>query len=450
MQTFTIVPEESKVSYAVGETFLNQNNKFITAIGVTQEIQGEVHVDKANPSNSTVGPLDIDISAFQSDEEKRDKAIRERWLESATYPIATFESTSVEGLPESYTDGEEVAFQITGDVTVRETTAPVTFDTTAQINGNEMAGTATGTVQMTDFGFEPPNIANILTAENAVELTFEFVARSDETADAAEEPATDAAEEPVASVEGGPAQMNITVDPSPVQLPASMDEAGAATVVVELLNAEGTPWTPPDENQRINFDEITFGEPDTYVANVDADGKAQITLQAKVAGMSEILAVYVMPDGSELSNTATVAFERPEGQGVFDVAFEPGMEPTTVDMGAIGTAEIPGDLYDIPVVMKFTPTEQVEEVPEGMTALGGFTLEFFFADGGYVPIVEEDVEFPTPIKLTYTAEGATQPSTAMWNMDDEQWVDIPSEVAGTTVTSSLPSYGDFAKLDSAQ
>jgi hypothetical protein len=30
---------------------------------------------------------------------------------------------------------------------------------------------------MTDYGFEPPDIANILRAENEVDITFEFVAR---------------------------------------------------------------------------------------------------------------------------------------------------------------------------------------------------------------------------------------------------------------------------------
>jgi hypothetical protein len=31
---------------------------------------------------------------------------------------------------------------------------------------------------MTDFGFEPPDILNVLRAENEVDITFEFVART--------------------------------------------------------------------------------------------------------------------------------------------------------------------------------------------------------------------------------------------------------------------------------
>lgn len=179
-RTFTIVPEESKVSYAVGEVFIRDDNRFVTAVGITQQIEGEVYYDTANPQNSTFGTITIDISAFKSDSDRRDKAIQDQWLESARYPIATFEPTTIEGLPETYTDGEEITLQITGDLTVRETTQPVTFVTVGQITGNEMTGKATTTIQMTNFGFDPPDIAGILKAENDAELTFEFVARATE------------------------------------------------------------------------------------------------------------------------------------------------------------------------------------------------------------------------------------------------------------------------------
>jgi polyisoprenoid-binding protein YceI len=180
MVTYTIVPEESQVQYVVDEQFLREGVVDATAIGVTQEIQGDVMFDPENPQNSDVGTLTIDISAFTSDSERRDNAIRENWLESATYPIATFEPTSIEGLPETYTEGEEITLQITGDLTVRETTSQTTFETTGVIEGNEMRGTATTTVLMTDFGFEPPDIAGVLRAENEVDIIFDFVARANE------------------------------------------------------------------------------------------------------------------------------------------------------------------------------------------------------------------------------------------------------------------------------
>ncbi len=179
MQRFVIVPEESQVQYEVDELFIREGNILNTAIGVTQIISGEVLFDRANPQNSTVGPLSIDISAFASDSERRDQAIRDRWLESARFPIATFTPTAISGLPTSYTDGEEVTLQITGDLTVRETTQPVTFDVSGQIEGDTMRGTATTDLKMSDFGFDPPDIAGVLRSEDDVVLIFDFVARAE-------------------------------------------------------------------------------------------------------------------------------------------------------------------------------------------------------------------------------------------------------------------------------
>ncbi len=174
---FRIIPEESEVTYEVGETFLNQNNRYAIAVGRTQQVNGEVRFDQANPRNSSVGTLTIDISTFTSDSPRRDNAIRDRWLESARYPLATFTPTTIEGLPDTYTSGEEVTLTITGDLTVRDVTRPATFTVTGAIDGETMRGVAETQIKMTDFGFDPPDIAGVLRAEDDVKISFSFVAR---------------------------------------------------------------------------------------------------------------------------------------------------------------------------------------------------------------------------------------------------------------------------------
>lgn len=176
-QVFAIIPSESTASYEVGEIFINRDNQYNLAIGVTQEISGEITLDRSAPKNSTVGPITIDISAFKSDSERRDSAIRDRWLESARFPLAVFTPTQIEGLPDTYTDGTEVTLQITGDLTIRDTTKPVVFEVKGTITGEEMKGAATTKFKMSDFGFEAPNILNVLKAEDDVTVKFDFVAR---------------------------------------------------------------------------------------------------------------------------------------------------------------------------------------------------------------------------------------------------------------------------------
>lgn len=174
---YKIVPGESSVTYEVGETFFNDNNRFAVAIGRTPQISGEIAVDTVNPQNSQVGPIEIDISQFKSDSTRRDGVIRDRFLESGKYPIATFTPTKVEGLPTSYSPGEELSFTITGDLTVRTTTQPITFDVTARIEEDVLVGTATTTITMSQFGVGPITIAGILGTEDEVKLSFSFIAK---------------------------------------------------------------------------------------------------------------------------------------------------------------------------------------------------------------------------------------------------------------------------------
>jgi polyisoprenoid-binding protein YceI len=175
--TYQIIGAESQVSYEVGETFFNENNRFATAIGVTSEISGEITLDSNNPQNTQIGEIRVDISQFRSDSSRRDGAIRDRFLESGRYPIATFVPTEIAGLPETYAPGETLTFQVTGDLTIRETTLPVTFDVTAKLDGDTLSGTAETTILMSDFGIGPITIAGILGTEDTIKLTFNFVAR---------------------------------------------------------------------------------------------------------------------------------------------------------------------------------------------------------------------------------------------------------------------------------
>lgn len=174
---FEIVPGESMASYEVGEIFLNQNNRFNSAVGVTPEVSGSVTVDLDDPRNSVISTITIDISQFASDDPRRDARIQREWLESARFPLAILEPTGLEGLPESYTPGEVLSFRVIGDLTVRDVTAPTTWDVTASVEGNTLRGTATTNILMTDFGFQPPTIAGILTVDDDVLLSLDFVAQ---------------------------------------------------------------------------------------------------------------------------------------------------------------------------------------------------------------------------------------------------------------------------------
>lgn len=175
--TYKIVPGESQLQYEVGEVFINENNRFAVAVGVTPQIQGEITVDPSAPQNSSLGTITADISQFKSDSGRRDNAIRTRFLESQRYPTVTFVPTQIEGLPTSYEPGQEIPLKISGDLTIRDMTKPVSFDAVVRLADGQLSGQAVTTILMSDFGFGPISIAGILKTEDQAKVTLTFVAR---------------------------------------------------------------------------------------------------------------------------------------------------------------------------------------------------------------------------------------------------------------------------------
>lgn len=176
MRTFVIVPDQSTASYEVQEKFLNRAapNK---AIGTTKAVEGELQLSLDGQPTGQVSTITVDLRQLTSDSSRRDSRIRSEWLESDKYPFATFTSTEVQGAPASYADGQEVSFKLVGNMTIREITKPVTFDVVGKLQGDTITGTATTQLLMKDFGFDPPNIAGILTVEDGVTVTVTFTAK---------------------------------------------------------------------------------------------------------------------------------------------------------------------------------------------------------------------------------------------------------------------------------
>ena len=174
---YALVPEESSVTYEVGETFLDQGNVFNVAVGKTQGVTGDIQVNFDRPQESSVGVLNVDISGFSSDSQRRDNAIRGRFLQSAQFPIVTFTPTAIEGLPETIEPGVEYPITLRGDLTVRDTTRPAAFEARVRLQEDTLTGQAATTILMSDYGFGPIDIFGVLKTEDEVKITVDFVAR---------------------------------------------------------------------------------------------------------------------------------------------------------------------------------------------------------------------------------------------------------------------------------
>ena len=86
-----------------------------------------------------------------------------------------FTSTDAQGLPETYTEGQDVNFKLTGDMTIHDVTKPVTLDVTGKLVGDTIS--ATTQILMKDFGIDPPSIAGMLTVKDGVTIKLNFTAK---------------------------------------------------------------------------------------------------------------------------------------------------------------------------------------------------------------------------------------------------------------------------------
>ncbi|HUW02272.1 MAG TPA: YceI family protein [Acidimicrobiales bacterium] len=164
----------SSVTYRVEEDLAGRSQ---TTEGVTSVLGGDIAVNTEDPSASRIGTIVVNVEMFESDSSLRDKRIRHDFLESTHYPFASFEASSVEGIPAAADDGASGDLTITGDLTVKETTAPVTFTGEVTLVGDELRATVSATVLMSTYDVGPINIAGLAHTSDEVELTFDLVAR---------------------------------------------------------------------------------------------------------------------------------------------------------------------------------------------------------------------------------------------------------------------------------
>lgn len=140
-----IDPSHSGVTFEVRHFFSLVPGRFTS-------FSGELTYDEAAPLATTV-ELEIEVSSIDTDNPKRDDHLRSAdFFDAGNHPAITFKSTKVEAAdqPDRY--------RVTGDLTMRGVTRPVTLDVEVLGFGPDAFGgtrggfLVTGVVNRQDFG----------------------------------------------------------------------------------------------------------------------------------------------------------------------------------------------------------------------------------------------------------------------------------------------------------
>jgi polyisoprenoid-binding protein YceI len=171
---FEIVSTESEARFIIDEVL---RNEAVTVVGVTDQVAGQFAIDQADLSRVQMGPIVVNARTLATDNDFRNRAIKNQILETDAYEFITFTPTEVMGLSGSGASGESYNFQIVGDLTIRDVTRPVTFEATATpLSDVELEGSASVTILYDDFGLTIPAAQAVSAVDDEVKLEIDFVA----------------------------------------------------------------------------------------------------------------------------------------------------------------------------------------------------------------------------------------------------------------------------------
>lgn len=172
--TIFTLGEGTIARYRVEEELANTG--FFVAVGETTDVAGAIAFDANGAVVALESRIAVQAATLRTDSNRRDGYVRNRTLETDSYPEVVFVPTAIDGLPDSIADASgDVAFTITGDLTVKDQTREVTWDATATFAGDG-ATTGIASVEFTfdDFGMDKPRVAVVLSVDDTIRLELDF------------------------------------------------------------------------------------------------------------------------------------------------------------------------------------------------------------------------------------------------------------------------------------
>ena len=175
--SFVIDQSQSEARFEIDEVL---NGDPTHVVGTTNQVVGQVRVDINDLGTAQFSEIVINARTLETDSERRNRAIRGPVIldsGSDENELISFAVTSIDGLDGSVEVGETVAFALTGDLTVKGITEPVTFDVAVtQTDDTTLEGSATAQVTRDTFEIGIPSVPGVADVTNEVLIGLDFVA----------------------------------------------------------------------------------------------------------------------------------------------------------------------------------------------------------------------------------------------------------------------------------
>jgi polyisoprenoid-binding protein YceI len=171
---WTVAPQQNEARYRVREQLarLNFPND---AVGVTRGVGGVLVIDAEGRVARAESRFVIDMTALESDSDRRDNFVRRNTLQTDEHPTVAFVPTELRGLAWPLPEAGAVAFQMVGELTIRGVTRPAVWDVEASVANGGISGEASTRFTFADFDIAKPRVASVLSVDDDIRLEYSFL-----------------------------------------------------------------------------------------------------------------------------------------------------------------------------------------------------------------------------------------------------------------------------------
>ncbi len=173
---WTVTDEEqpgdlmSVVGYRVEEKLASLPTRS-DGVGRTTAVAGSLTL-----TGSTISAVEMtaDMTQLESDQDRRDNAIKTRGLQTDDFPESTFVLTEPIDLGAVPEVGEDVSAAATGDLTLHGVTKRVDVPVEARWSGDTIEVFGSLPIVMADYDIEPPTIGGVVEVDDHGEMEFQL------------------------------------------------------------------------------------------------------------------------------------------------------------------------------------------------------------------------------------------------------------------------------------
>jgi polyisoprenoid-binding protein YceI len=169
----TLVQGKSVAQYKVREQLARLSFPS-DAVGKTQDVTGTIAFKQDGSIDQSVSKFVVGLTALQTDSNMRDNYVRRNILQTDQYPQAVFIPTEATGFPLPLPQSGSVAFKLTGNLTIKDVTKPVTLDVTGTVQNNSFTGTASTSFKFEDFNLPQPQVPVVLSVVDNINLELDI------------------------------------------------------------------------------------------------------------------------------------------------------------------------------------------------------------------------------------------------------------------------------------